>query len=713
MKRIAFIIIALFVFTITNAQKKDLTISQAVSGQYSYLYPGQMPGLKWVKNTEDYSYINATYSSILIEPVLSKKKSIIINLDDVNQELTKIGKDSMSYFYVYSWINENTLIFDDNTRYIQYNYIDKKIKYTAKPENTAGFEYCEANNNYAFTIDNNLYIFDDKGEKLAVTNDDDKNIVNGQTVSRSEFGIKDGIFWSPKGNLLAFYKKDESQVTDYPLIDISTTPASLNNTKYPMAGSTSEYIKIGIYNTKTKSTIFLDSDGEQRDQYLINPTWSPDEKYIILARLNREQNHAKIEKYDAQSGKLIKVLFEEKHDKWVEPEHHSYFIDANTFIWQSERDGYNHMYLYDIDGNMQKQITKGNWIVTEIKDYNKEKKELYFMSTENSPLEANLYTVNIETSKIKRITKTDGTHNVGINISAGLIIDGYSNYKTPRVYDIIDTKGNISKNLKTADNPLSDFNISMPELGTIKAADGKTDLHYRLIKPTNFDKKKKYPVIVYLYGGPHAQMITNSWMAGGQMWLYYMSQKGYVIFTVDNRGSSNRGFEFENVIHRQVGQNEMKDQMKGIEFLKTLSYVDQDRIGVDGWSFGGFMTVSLLENYPETFKVGVAGGPVADWKFYEIMYGERYMDMPKENPEGYALTSTLDKVDKIKGQLLIIHGAIDPTVVPQNSYQILRESVKTGTQIDFFTYPTHEHNVRGKDRNHLMEKVAKYFDDYL
>ncbi len=713
MKKIAFLFIVLFAFSISNAQKKDLTISQAVSGQYSFLYPGRLLGLKWVTNTEDYSIVNTQYNSIRIEPVLSKKKSVVIFLNNVNKALLTIKKDTMQYFYTYSWKNENTLIFDDNTRYIQYNYIDKKIKCIEKPDNAEGFEYCEANDNYAFTIDNNLYIFDDKGEKLAVTKDKDKNIVNGQTVSRSEFGILDGIFWSPKGNFLAFYRKDDSKVTDYPLIDISTIPASVKNTKYPMAGSTSEYLKVGIYNTKTKSTIFLDSDGEQGDQYLINPTWSPDEKYIILTRLNREQNHAKVELFDAKTGKHIKTLFEEKNDKWVEPEHEAYFIDNNTFIWQSERDNFNHLYLYDIEGDMKKQITKGKWVVTEIKDYNKEKKELYYMSTENSPLEANLYSVNIETGKTNRITKVDGTHNVGINISAGLIIDGYSNLTTPRVYNIIDLKGHIIKNLKTADNPLTDFNISMPEIGTIKAADGKTDLYYRLIKPTNFDKNKKYPVIVYLYGGTHTQLVKNSWMAGGQMWLYYMAEKGYVVFTIDNRGSGNRGFEFESVIHRNVGQNEMKDQIKGIEFLKKQSYVDKNRIGVHGWSFGGFMTVSLLENYSDIFKVGVAGGPVTDWKFYEIMYGERYMDMPKENPEGYALTSTLDKVSNIKSKLLVIHGGVDPTVVPQQSYQFLRECIKAGVQVDFFTYPTHEHNVRGKDRDHLMQKITEYFDDNL
>ena len=712
MKKIAFILIALFAFTITNAQKKDLTLKQSVSGQYSFLYPEQLVGLKWVKNTSDYSYIEE-FKTVIIEPVEGKKKSILISLEDVNTVLKEMGKKEMTYFYTYTWIDSKTLVFDDPARFIQYNYETKKINYIDKPENASGFEYNEQKNNYAYTIENNLYIFNDKFEKQAVTTDNDPNIVNGQTVSRSEFGIKDGIFWSPKGNLLAFYKKDESKVSDYPLTDYSTTPATVKNTKYPMAGQTSEYIKVGIYNLTTKETVFLDADGEQYDQYLINPSWSPDEKHIVLAQLNREQNHAKIELFDAQTGKHIKTLFEEKHEKWVEPEHHAYFIDESTFIWQSERDGNNHMYLYNLDGTEIKQITKGNWIVREIEDYNPKTKTIYYNSTENSPLESNLYSVNIETGKSNRITTTDGTHNVGINSNFNYIIDGYSNLKTPRVYNIIKTTGKVAKNIVTAKNPFNDYNISMPEVGTIKAADEKTDLYYRLIKPSNFDKNKKYPVIVYVYGGPHAQMITNSWMAGGQLWLYYMAEKGYIVFTVDNRGSGNRSFEFENVIHRNVGQNEMQDQVKGVEFLKAKPYIDANRIGVDGWSYGGFMTISLLENYPDIFKVGVAGGPVIDWKFYEAMYGERYMDTPEENPEGYALCGTTSKISDIKGDLLIIQGGVDATVVPQNAYTFLHESVKNGVQVDFFVYPTHEHNVRGKDRNHLMEKITKYFDEHL
>ncbi len=372
-----------------------------------------------------------------------------------------------------------------------------------------------------------------------------------------------------------------------------------------------------------------------------------------------------------------------------------------------------HMYLYSIDGELKDQITKGNWLVDEIKAYDKNTSTIYFTGTKNSPTENHLYSVNIKTKEIKTLTKEEGTHNCALNYNFKYFIDGYSNIKTPRVYNITSVSGKVAKNLVTAENPLKEYNINMPEIGTIKAADGKTDLYYRLIKPSNFDENKKYPVLIYVYGGPHAQMVTNSWMAGASMWLYYMAQKGYVVFTVDNRGSAKRGFEFESVIHRQCGQEEMKDQMEGVKFLKSHKWIDADRIGVDGWSYGGFMTTSLMINYNETFKVGAAGGPVIDWKFYEVMYGERYMDTPQENPEGFEKTSLLDKTDSLKGRLLIIRGGIDPTVVPQHSQMFLNKCIETGTLIDYMVYPNHEHNVRGKDRVHLIRTIVRYFDEHL
>ncbi|HIE16470.1 MAG TPA: S9 family peptidase, partial [Bacteroidales bacterium] len=326
------------------------------------------------------------------------------------------------------------------------------------------------------------------------------------------------------------------------------------------------------------------------------------------------------------------------------------------------------------------------------------------------------YYANIKTQEIHCITKIQGTHVVKIGQNGKYFIDSYSSVTVPKEYNILDLQGRIVKNILIAKDPLTEYNMPKARIFTIKAADNKEDLYVRMITPPNMDKSKKYPVIVYVYGGPHAQLITNSWLGGAQMWLYYMAQKGYICFTVDNRGSYNRGLAFENVIHRNLGQNEMKDQMEGIKYLKTLPYVDTNRIGVFGWSFGGFMTTSLMLNYPETFKVGVAGGPVIDWKYYEIMYGERYMDMPEENVDGYKKTSLLDKekIKRLKGRkILLIQGAVDKTVVWQHSLRFIQECVKANVPVDFFVYPLAEHNVRGYDRIHLMDKITTYFDDYL
>jgi dipeptidyl-peptidase-4 len=278
---------------------------------------------------------------------------------------------------------------------------------------------------------------------------------------------------------------------------------------------------------------------------------------------------------------------------------------------------------------------------------------------------------------------------------------------------LISSEGKNIKNIMTSENKLADYKLGNMTVGTIKAADNTTDLYYRLITPPDFDPKKKYPTIVYVYGGPHAQLVDNSWLGGVALWDFYMAQEGYVMFTVDNRGSANRGFEFESVIHRQCGQNEAADQMKGVEFLKSLPYVDADRIGIHGWSYGGFMTITLATMFPETFKVAVAGGPVIDWKYYEVMYGERYMDTPTENPEGFKKTSLLNKAGNLKGRLLVIHGYVDPVVVPQNSLDFIKSCIAAGTDLDYFFYPNDEHNMRGATRVHLMKKVTRYFDDYL
>ena len=615
----------------------------------------------------------------------------------------------------FPWMDKQIMVFRQSNYIIYYDFGQKKIINLFYLDSKAmNLDFCPENGYAAYTVGNNLFI-NNKGDDDEIINPvltddsaDEQGIVYGQAVHRNEFGITKGTFWSPKGTYLAFYRMDQSMVSDYPLVDISQRVALLDNIKYPMAGMISHKVTIGVYNIATGKTVYLRA-GDPTDRYFTNIAWSPDESKIYVIELNRDQNHSQLVRYDAGSGERETVLLEETHPKYVEPMYPILFVKGNDkqFIYQSQRNGFNHLYLYDTDGKLVKQLTSGNWLVQNILGFDKDGKNLFFMSTEKSPMESHLYKVNLKSGKRTLITSQAGMHDVLVSASGAYAIDKYSSANIPRVIDIVDTnKGKVMQNLLTAKNPFEEYAMPIIETGTIKAADGVTDLYYRLIKPSDFDSNKKYPAIIYVYGGPHAQMIHNNFNWDARGWDIYMAQKGYIMFTLDNRGSENRGLDFENVTFRHLGVEEGKDQVKGAEFLKSLSYVDGDRIGVHGWSFGGHMTTSLLLRYPELFKVGVAGGPVIDWKYYEIMYGERYMDTPQANPEGYEECNLNNLAKNLKGHLLIIHDDNDHTCVLQHTLSFMKACIEARTYPDLFIYPGHDHNVKGRDRVHLHEKIT-------
>ncbi|MEA3444011.1 MAG: DPP IV N-terminal domain-containing protein [Bacteroidota bacterium] len=708
---LAIIIVQLFILPVFS-QQKELSLEDAVIGQWRQFYPDYISNLQWRGSLDDFTYLDG--DSLLQQNVAKKGITTLLTLNDMNTAFYSNGLDSIKRFPHIAWIDNNVFSFRLKGQIFRFNMksllLSEGIIF---PDDGSNFSK-NKKGEYAYNVDDNLYFLSDNGKSVQISKDGGDGIVYGKSVHRREFGISGGIFWSPKGNLLAFYRKDETMVTKYPLVNINERVAELENIYYPMAGMTSHHVTVGVYNPAGKKTIYLKT-GEPKEQYLTNIAWGPNEIFIYIAVLNRKQNHLKLNKYDAGTGEFIETLFEVKHEKYVEPEHPALFVPKkdNEFIWQSRRDGFNHLYLYSTNGEVIKQLTMGKYEVTDVLGFDKSGKKLFFKSTQISPLERHVYFVNISNGKIQKLTSEKGTHSAIFNKDKEYFIDTWSSMKMPRQYDIISKKGKLIRTLKTSANKLEDYKLGEMSVFTIKAADNKTELFCRMIKPIDFDAKKKYPAVVYVYGGPHAQMITDSWLGGARMWQYYMAQKGYVMFTVDNRGSGNRGLEFENCIHRQVGKHEMADQMKGIEYLKSLGYVDMDRIGIHGWSYGGFMTTSLMTHQPDVFKVGVAGGPVIDWKWYEIMYGERYMDTPEENSEGYEESSLMNMADKLEGKLLIIHGAIDPTVVWQNSLSFINSCISKGKQVDYFVYPRHKHNVRGNDRIHLMEKVTRYFDDYL
>ena len=704
------ILVLLFGFQLV-AQQKELTVEDA-NYMNPEVYPVRISQLNWMQTLDYYTYQKD--NAIFMVSAKRGTEKLLLDLDILNGDLQRNKLDSVKRLPQIKFEDKDNCSFKTKGNYYNYQLSTNSIVNVNSVEKDAeNIDVSSSADRIAYTKENNLYI-SVNGKSKQITFDTEKGIVNGQTVHRVEFGISTGTFWSPDGSKLAFYRKDETMVEDYPIVNIDTDIATVENIKYPMAGRASHHVTLGVYDLKTGETVFMQT-GTPADQYLTTVTWGPASDVIYISLLNRDQNHLKLNKYNAGSGELIKTLFEEKHDKYVEPENPLFFNGANPdqFVWISERSGFMHLYLYDTEGNLIKQLTDGDWMVTAFKGfYGKNSEKVYFMATKDGFLQNNLYSAEIQSGEIVRITPEHGTHGVKISTDGKYIIDAFSNTEHGRKYVLLTSQGKVKRVIKEANNALAEYNLGETKLLELKADDG-TILQSRIILPPNFDETKKYPVFVYVYGGPHAQLITDSWLSGAGLFLNWMATKGYIVFTVDNRGSANRGRDFEQAIFRNCGTVEVADQMVGVNYLKSLPYVDADRIGVDGWSYGGFMTISMMLDHPEVFKVGAAGGPVIDWKYYEVMYGERYMDMPQTNEEGYKNASLLNKVDKLQGKLLIFHGTSDPTVVWQNSLQFLKKSVEQGILVDYFVYPGHGHNVRGKDRLHLYRKIEQYFRENL
>ena len=679
------------------------------------------------------------------------KETKLFGINDINQAIgnTKDIKVHALYNAEFPFSGKSIVMVSNGSKTY---YVDwKKRKLVSEQDYEDGESLLEANAQqtaFAYLKDSNLYVrianaLNGKNAKRAnakdvqLSTDGSRSIVYGQSVHRDEFGISKGTFWSPNGEKLAFYRMDQSMVTDYPQVNIpeidyfnhpetQSCIATAAPDKYPMAGETSHKVTVGVFDVKTGKTIYLKA-GDPTDRYFTNIAWSPDCKTIYMFELNRDQNDCRLTAYSSETGEKTGELYRETDDKYVEPLHPIQFLpwDSNSFIMQSRKDGYNHLYLCTLGkhgsrmaSNTEsleiKQLTSGKFEVMEVLGFYPAHKSIIIASNECSPIQRNIFLVDVQSGKRTMIDACGkGWHNATLSESGKYLVDNYSTPTVPRKIAIINNELGDRIPYFTAENPWKGYNVPEYSCGTIKAADGETDLYYRMVKPVNFDPKKKYPTIIYVYGGPHAHNVDARWNYCSRGWETYMAEKGYLLFILDNRGSENRGKAFEQVTFRQLGQEEMKDQMKGVEYLKSLPYVDADRLGVHGWSFGGFMTISLMTNYPDVFKVGVAGGPVIDWHWYEVMYGERYMDTPQANPEGYKKTSLLYTAKNLKGKLQIIQGYNDVTVVPQHCLTFLKACIAAGTQPDFFMYPGEPHNMRGHQSTHLHERISQYFFDYL
>ena len=734
-KLITKILIMAAIPTAASAQLKSFTLEDLNFGGNNYR--NMVAKNRWTTWWGD-QLIRQDVDACYLVDKQTGKETKLFGINEINQLIapSKSIKVHALYNASFPFADKNITVIQEGNKIYTIDFKKRGlISETEFEDGETLLEINKQNTAYAYLEGYNLCV--NRGMKhWHVSDDGSREIVYGQSVHRDEFGISKGTFWSPNGEKLAFYRMDQSMVTDYPQVDIPeigfnhpetesciATPAP---DKYPMAGETSHKVTVGVFDTNTGQTVYLKA-GDPTDRYFTNIAWAPDGKTIYMFELNRDQNDCRLTAYNAETGEKQGELYRETDDKYVEPLHPIMFLpwDSKSFIMQSRKDGYNHLYLCTLGkhgsrmaSNTEsleiKQLTSGKWEVMEVLGFNTKRKSIVIASNECSPIQRNIFVVDVKTGKRAMMDDNgQGWHNAELSESGQYILDNYSTPTIPRKIAIVNTENGKRTPYFTAENPWKGYNVPEYSCGTIKAADDSTDLYYRMVKPVDFDPKKKYPTIIYVYGGPHAHNVDARWNYCSRGWETYMAQKGYLLFILDNRGSENRGKEFEQVTFRQLGQEEMKDQMKGVEYLKSLPYVDADKIGVHGWSYGGYMTISLMTNYPDVFKVGVAGGPVIDWHWYEVMYGERYMDTPQTNPEGYKKTSLLYQAKNLKGKLQIIQGLNDVTVVPQHCLTFLKACIAAGTQPDFFVYPGEPHNMRGHQSTHLHERISQYFDDYL
>ena len=695
-------LISFLFFTFSLFAQKEITLSDAVLKRSTDFYPENVSNLQWQKSQDNYSYIKDTCLVIFNSNNNLIDKICINEIHD---------NDDINAFPKVEWVTNHSFKYQIKNQIYLFNTKRgrKPVRYLKFDGNSKNRDYNFKRNLIAYTIGNNLFVSDN--ENVKQVNLSEENVTFGQVVHRYEFGITKGTFWSPNGNKLAFYKNDEKNVDEYPLLITSDTTSTIKQIKYPMSGDLSEIVNVGIYDIDTEKVKYLQIDNI-KDYYLTNICWGPSEKYIYVSVLNRDQNHLMLKKYDSSSGKYLKTLIEEKDEKYVHPLHPLIFIDNEKFLWRSEKNGFDHFYLYNQKGKLLRKVTEGDIIVKDFLGFKNE--TIYFSAYSNDGLDVHLYSFSLEEKNKKAqknlTSKFPGFHKLKISPSGKLFIDEFSNLKLPRIIQIIDSQGQFIYKLLDAKNPLAEYNIGKTDLVKI-SSDDNIFLNSRLVKPYNFDANKKYPVLIYVYNGPQIQLLTNSWLANTPLWMYYLANQDYLIFTVDGRGSENRGKDFEQSIYKYLGNIEMIDQIKGYNYLKSLPYVDTSRIALHGWSYGGFMTTNLLLNYPDFFTCGVAGGAVTDWSLYEVMYTERYMQTPNKNKDGYASTNLLNQINNLKSSLLMIHGLVDDVVVVQHSLKFIEECIKNNIPVDYFIYPNHPHNVRGKDRLHLMEKVLKYILD--
>ncbi|MEP7704528.1 S9 family peptidase [Paraglaciecola sp. 25GB23A] len=661
----------------------------------------------------------------------TKKIQMLFNSDDLSsgpEELSdeeKARRERMrlsgSGIVSYEWSKDGkALLFPLGGDLYYFKLGDKKaLQLLDTPEFETDFKLSPQGNYVSYVRNQDLYIKHIKnGVETRLTHDGQGNIKNAMAefVAQEEMNRMTGYWWSPDERYIAFTQIDESPVQEITRSEIYADSIEMITQRYPAAGTPNVLVKLAVMDVAKQSSQWIDL-GADKDIYLTRVDWMADSQTLSYQIMPRDQQTLKLKAYNLRKT-TQQTLLAETSTTWVNLNDDLHFLaDNKHFIWASERDGYKHLYLYKTNGELVKQLTQGNWVVNNIEAVNEAKQLIYFSGRKDTPTENHLYSVSLKDGAIERISQRAGTHSISFSQDASIYVDNYSTTNTPPQVSLHRADGTqitwLSENNIDENHPLVAYQDQWvkPEIASFKAEDG-TELYYRLYKPANL--QEKHPVIVYLYGGPHAQMVTNSWGGNRGLLFQHWVNKGYVVFTLDNRGSNYRGKAFEDPIYKAMGAIEVQDQVSGVKFLRTLPYVDATRIGVHGHSYGGYMTLMSMFKAGDYFQAGVAGAPVTDWELYDTFYTERYMGNPNTDKDAYTASSVFPYAKDLKGDLLIYHGMADDNVLFTNSTKLYKHLQDLAIPFEAMDYPGKKHSIRGKNTGiHLYKTITNFFDKHF
>ena len=723
-KLLTIIFVLLFILPACSQLKQKLTLEDIYYSKK--LFGKTVQNIQWKPDGSAFTYTEINpetkIQDIYLHNVTNGEKSLLVNGTDLKYKKEQI---KMSH---YQWTDDGKFLLIEGpvkaiwrhstqAPFYLYNILTRELNALSNGNiHLRNVKLSPEGTRVGFVRDHNIYIADLKtGKETAVTTDGTENILNGEFdwVYEEEFGLADAWRWSPDGEKIAFWKLDQTREKVYHLVDEMGEYNTVFDLKYPKVGEQNAIVKIGVADLATGKTNWMDI-GTNDDIYIPRIFWTNSSGTLALMRLNRLQNHLEILMADSKTGKS-RTIINDSNSTWIDVRDDIFFLKkSDQIIWTSEKSGFNHAYLYDYNGKLLNQVTNGSWEVSSVDGVDENTGWVYLSGKKDSPIQENLYRVKLDGTDFHKISGEHGWYNANFSPDYKHFVEFYSNASTPTETSLRNADGSLIRTLVDGNIlTLENYNMVYPEFITFKTIDG-TELNAYMMKPADFDPSKKYPVLVYGYGGPGSQMVVDRWGGARTIWHQYMTEHGYIVFCVDNRGTGGRGKTFKDLSYLDLGKWSVHDQVEGAKYLSTLPYVDATRLGFWGWSGGGYLTCMMLTKGADYFKTGVAVAPVTDFHLYDAIWTERYMGSPIDNKKGYDTANVLNYADRLKGKLMIVHGTGDDNVHYQNTMQLIQKLVDENKQFDIMFYPNKNHRISGGVTQwQLFTKISNYFFNNL